>query len=185
MDKRKRDEEWRRNFEDFFGSDDMDEVMEAMREQMNKMMESLMNGDLDVEELKPFVTGFSMKMDADGQPHIERFGHTRKSPSDIHETNEDNLAESREPLTDIIEADDHLGITVEVPGVEKKDVDLEVVNHTLVISIDTESRRYFKEIKLPCPVDPGSAKATYNNGVLDIILKRTKIEKKGTKIEIE
>ena len=185
MDKKKKDEEWRRNFEDFLGSEDMDEIMEAMREQMNKMMEDLMNGDLDVEKLKPYMASFSMKMDADGNPHIERFGNTDRHTSSKIVPDDDNDPESREPLTDMIEADDHIGITIEVPGVEKEDVDLEVVDQTLVISIDTEVRRYFKEIELPCPVDPRSAKATYNNGVLDIILKRTKSEKKGTKIEVE
>jgi HSP20 family protein len=63
-----------------------------------------------------------------------------------------------------------VSITVEIPGVEKNDIDLSVVGQTLKIKVDSAERRYFKEVQLPAHVDPGSTKATYNNGVLDITL---------------
>lgn len=183
MNKKRKDDEWRRDFDELFGSGDMDEIFEAMRQQMDRMMESMMSGELDAASLKPYVSGFSMRVGPDGQPHFERFGTTDRPTGEGPEAG--GGSESREPLTDVIETDESLAITVEVPGVEKKDVDLEVVDDVLVISVDTDVRRYFKEIRLPCAVEPESAKATYNNGVLDITLKKVCRQKKGTKIAVE
>lgn len=177
-------EEWRRALEDMFGSIDMDEIMKSMQEQMKYMLEAMAAGEVDMGQLAPYISGFSMRVGADGRPHIERFGTTGKPTDNVQERG--SLGpESREPLTDMIETDGQVCITVEVPGVEKTDINLEVADDTLVINVDTDSRRYFKEIVLPCPVDENSARATYNNGVLDITLDRTSRERKGTRIAVE
>ena len=72
----------------------------------------------------------------------------------------------------------------EVPGVEKKDIDLEVTENTLTIKVDKDKRKYYKEVELPCEVDADSAKASYQNGILDIELKKSKPRKKGKKVSI-
>jgi len=69
--------------------------------------------------------------------------------------------------------------------VDKKDIDLEITENTLTIKVDKDKRKYYKEVELPCEVDANSAKASYQNGVLDIELKKAKPKKKGKKISIE
>ncbi|HHF56110.1 MAG TPA: Hsp20/alpha crystallin family protein, partial [Thermoplasmatales archaeon] len=81
--------------------------------------------------------------------------------------------------------DDKISVTAEVPGVKKEDIDLEVTENTLRIKVDTKDRKYYKEVELPAEVDPKTAKATYQNGVLDVELKKLKPKKKGRKIKIE
>ena len=76
-------------------------------------------------------------------------------------------------------------MTAEVPGVAKEDIQLEVAEDTLTIKVDTKDRKYYKEVKLPCEVDEKSAKATYQNGVLDVEFKKLKPKKKGKKIKVE
>jgi HSP20 family protein len=92
----------------------------------------------------------------------------------------------REPLVDVIESDDKISVTAEVPGVKKEDIDLEIVDkNKLIIRVDNPDRKYYKEVELPAEVDEKSAKATYQNGVLDIELKKLKPKKKGKKIQIK
>jgi HSP20 family protein len=75
---------------------------------------------------------------------------------------------------------------VELPGVEKDDIKLEIADMLLTIKVDDESRRYFKEVQLPAPVKEEAAKASYKNGILDITLtKKVPPKKKGTKIEVK
>ena len=67
---------------------------------------------------------------------------------------------------------------------KKEDIDLEVTGDTLIIKVEGKDRKYYKEISLPAEVDPDSAKASYNNGVLDIQLKKVKPKGRGKKIKI-
>ncbi len=186
-DKKKKDD-WR-NFDGFFNFDDMDEEFDAIRQYMDKILEGMVSGEMGMSDMKPFVYGFSVKVGPDGQPHIERFGNTHYDaevePDVMDGIEPKDDAGAREPLTDILENGDSVSVTIEIPGVEKKDISLEVVGETLVISVNTPERRYFKEVGLPHPVDPDSAKATYNNGVLDIVLKKVAKERKSTKIKVE
>ncbi|NIU84741.1 MAG: Hsp20 family protein, partial [Candidatus Korarchaeota archaeon] len=56
----------------------------------------------------------------------------------------------------------------------------------LTITVDSEIRKYYKEVNLPEPVDPKVAKATYKNGVLEVVLtKKTKETPKGETINID
>ena len=84
-----------------------------------------------------------------------------------------------------MESNGEVKVIAELPGVEKKDIKLHGTETTLTISVDTPQRKYYKEVELPCEVDANSAKASYQNGVLDIELKKAKPKKKGKKIEIK
>jgi HSP20 family protein len=187
MDKRKRDRDWRRGFfDDFFT--DFDEEFDRMRERMDKIFQHAMREPTFGEDMtkKPFVYGFSVRVGPDGIPHIQEFGNTKP----IHKalTEKDGLAaiNEREPLTDVIESEDEICITIELPGVEKKDIDLDASDDSVTIDVDTEDRKYHKNIPMPGNIDPDSVSATYKNGVLDISIKRKKKEeKKGKRIDIQ
>lgn len=88
------------------------------------------------------------------------------------------ISDEREPLTDIIEGDNDVAITIEIPGVEKDNIDLNVTEDTLEIKVDAPQRKYRKVLNLPNKVKPKSTKATYKNGILDIVLDK-KDKKKG------
>jgi HSP20 family protein len=194
----------RRHYDPFFGS--FDAEFERMRQYMDQMMEAAMRGDLTRDDqMKPFIYGFTMRTGPDGKPHFQEFGNTRnvrrlsesrKAPSCGDGACADGtcgaprgqgyaINGSREPLTDVIDCGDSIAVTVELPGVEKKDIHLEVAEDFLTIRVDTEGRRYFKEVELPAPVEEGTTKASYKNGVLDVTLKKSQDKRKGKKVEIE
>ncbi len=132
----------------------------------------------DSEELEPFVYGFSIKTGPDGRPIVRRFGDSVRPGENI----DDGL--SREPLTDIIERADSVSVTIEMPGVEKDEIDLDIDGRRLIVKVDNPQRRYHKVIELPCGVDEESVRATFKNGVLDVNLTKTE-ESKSRSIEIQ
>ena len=170
----------------FFGDifDDFDKNFERMREYMDRMFERSLAAHRDENNrLKPFVYGFSVKVGPDGIPKIQEFGNTKKTLANVNAIEE---GFGREPLTDIIEDEKSISITAELPGVEKEDIDVDVEDTKLTIKVDTESRKYNKEIDLPDDIDPKSIAATYKNGVLDITMDRVKPkESRSRKINIE
>jgi len=166
-----------------FGNDIFDEFEEHFRKMqrwMNQMARDAMSGKLpSPEEGGPYVYGWSLRVGPDGKPHFQEFGNV---PSVAGAPRA--MIGAREPLVDVVEGDKTVSVTAEVPGVSKEDIDLEITGDTLVIRVDKDERKYYKEVELPCEVDADSAKASYQNGVLDIELKKAKPKKKGKKIKI-
>jgi HSP20 family protein len=169
----------------FLGRDsfrDVDESFRQTREDMAKILDRARKGELQgAQNGGPYVYGWSLRVGPDGVPHFEEFGNTKGLKTGPAE----GLPSGREPLVDVIEAETEVKVTAELPGVEKKDVELETTEESLTIKVDTEKRKYFKEVALPTTVKADSAKATYNNGVLEVGLEKKTQEQKGKKIDIE
>ena len=171
------DDFWSRRWGDIF--DEFDEYFRDMRRRMNMLIRDAMSGKLpEPKEGGPYIYGWSFRIGPDGKPVFQEFGN-------IPQRGITELPGSREPLVDVQETDDEVQVTAEVPGVKKEEIDLEVTGNTLIIKVEGKDRKYYKEVELPAEVDPNSAKASYNNGVLDIQLKKVKPRSKGKKIKIK
>jgi HSP20 family protein len=179
----------------FKGFDDIDKMFDRMfREMLEGMPKELVRERRlpdggTVREMGPFVYGYSMSMGPDGKPVVREFGNVKSSqkltPSGRRRPTL-QYKEEREPLVDVMDEDESVKVLTEVPGVEKSDINLSCTEALLTISVDTEGRKYYKEIELPAAVDPQSATATYKHGVLEVNLR--KIEKRkprGKSIRIE
>jgi HSP20 family protein len=104
----------------------------------------------------------------------------------------------RLPSTNIHETDDGYVITMELPGVQKKDVDLAIDGDELVITAEraekteTEgllrceirSEKFRRSFSLGRMVDREGINAKLENGVLKITLKK-KAESVGRKIDVD
>ena len=112
------------------------------------------------------VYGFSIKMGLGGKPVIESFGNIRATERGAV------VAEVREPIVDIFEEEESLVLIAELPGVEEKDICVEVKGDILDLVAETRDRKYQKEILLPAPVDAKSMETSYKNGILEIKLKK-------------
>jgi HSP20 family protein len=165
----------RTSWDDLFGN--FDEEFEEMRRHMDSLMEGFMNGKVDASMNQPIVYGFSMRVGPDGKPHIQEFGN--RPPESPEEEG------AREPLTDIIEEKDTIRVIVELPGVDKEDIQLHVEDRLLDISVDREDRKFFKKLELPSSVDTDSARASYKNGVLEVTLTRVTPKKRGRPVKID
>jgi HSP20 family protein len=177
----------RKNPFDFLDDDDFERIFDEMQ----KMFESdnfkeiignmVRNG---IDPNKRFVRGFSFHIGPDGKPRIEDFGNRPiKSPE-----GEPKISDEIEPLTDIIEGDNDVAVTVEIPGVEKEDIDLHATDDVLEITVKNHpERKYHKRLNLPCDVIPKTTKATYKNGILDVVIKRKEKKKpgEGYKVNVE
>ena len=161
---------------DFFNDDRIRDDIQRMTEELMKMLSNAQPG-------KPVMHGFKVQFGPDGKPRIEDFGNRSIKTPD----GEPTISEEREPLTDIIEGDNDVAVTVEMPGIEKNDIDLNVTKEILEINVDTPKRKYHKILDLPCDVLPKTTKATCKNGVLDVVIKRKEKKKPGSgyKVNIE
>jgi HSP20 family protein len=106
------------------------------------------------------------------------------------------------PNIDVTEADKEIVITTEMPGLERKDVDISLEDDFLTIrgekkieaqqedknkNYHVSERSYgmfYRTLQVPAGVDPASIQATMSNGVLKVIIpKPAKAEPK--KIEVK
>jgi HSP20 family protein len=85
----------------------------------------------------------------------------------------------------VIAFDNKILVVIELPGVKKKDINLQSTETILIVSVTTQQHRYFKKIQLPDKVNTKSVISTYNNGVLEVIFHKLKdSNSEGESIEI-
>lgn len=106
------------------------------------------------------------------------------------------------PTIDVADKRKHLEVTLELPGMEADDVDVEVRGDTLVVRGEKRSEEVSEEdgfyrtersfgafhrvIPLPAEVESDRTEATFKNGVLAVRLpKSTHHEEKKSRIEIK
>lgn len=173
--------------------EDIDEMLREIEEMMQRELEAFTSrvpkdyvrertlpDGRKTQEWGPFVYGYSMTVGPDGKPVIRQFGNvhpSRRGPQ---------VKEQRKPLIDVLATNGEVKVVAELPGVDKKNIKLHVIDDMLTISVDTPSRKYYKEVKLPTEVKTQDAKTSYKNGVLELTLKKAeKLEPKGESIDIE
>lgn len=124
------------------------------------------------------------------------FGSSRSFEPEMPE-----FREFRTPKTDIRDEGNELIIDVEMPGVDKGDIDLNLTHDRLSISAERKTGReeedegtYLRErsyssfkraMTLPVEVNPNKAKARFERGVLHIEVPKAKPSGEGRRIEIE
>lgn len=156
--------------------DDMFENMENMFGNIGdiqKRFETMLKNFSD-PNVKTY--GYTMYKGPDGVPHVHEFGSDM--PASVQP------AGVREPLTDVCVDGDIVRVTVELPGVSKEDIQLNGSENSMIVSVDTESRKFEKTVAMPCKVEPDSAKAEYNNGILEVTMNVLAQEQKSKRIEI-
>ncbi|MEZ0393809.1 MAG: archaeal heat shock protein Hsp20 [Desulfurococcaceae archaeon] len=164
----------------------VDDMLREMEEFMDHVLREFAAGP---EELRrrgykvygPYIYGYKITMGPDGRPIIEEFGNVRRSRG------RPMISEEREPLVDVFETDEEVKVVVEMPGVEKDKINVSVGEdkRTLIIRASDTDRKYYKEVELPAEVDPSSAKASYRNGVLEVVLRKSRKEGKGYVLKVE
>lgn len=97
------------------------------------------------------------------------------------------------PALDVSEKDNSFEIHVDIPGIESKDVDVQVLGNTVTISgsrkeekeekgktfhrIERSSGSFSRTVTLPCEVNEKEVAAEYTNGVLSVILPKSESAK--------
>ena len=113
---------------------------------------------------------------------------------------EDEVAGSWAPPVDIFERGDDLVVRAEVPGVDRKELDITVEENTLVLRGGRKREKEFKHqdayrlersfgtfvrsFRLPGTVDASRISAHYENGILEITLPKAE-HAKPRKVQIK
>tara|TARA_R110000765_G_scaffold50592_1_gene102711 strand:+ start:67 stop:411 length:345 start_codon:yes stop_codon:yes gene_type:complete len=84
----------------------------------------------------------------------------------------------------IEEKNDSIILTADLPGVEKKDIELSVHSDSVAFKVSTEDRNYDFGQSFDFELNPEGVKATFNNGVLDVTVMKIK-PSEGKIIKIE
>lgn len=111
----------------------------------------------------------------------------------------------REPLVDVVDRGRDIQVLVELPGIDKKDIEINVEEDSIDISAEQKQeakeeskdkgyyfhersyQKFCRRLPLPAEVIPDKSRAEMKNGVLEIILEKkspTKSEK-GHKVEVK
>lgn len=118
------------------------------------------------------VYGFSVKMGLGKEGSsfkVEPFGNVgRPEESGTARGREAAVHEVREPIVDVFEEDACTLIVVEMPGVAKEDLTVEVEDDIVTIAAERGGKKYHKEILLSAPVNKKKKTVTSNNGVFEI-----------------
>jgi len=126
---------------------------------------------------------------------FNRFGYNEELDQPV-------LAGNWMPTTDIQETKDALILKAELPGVDEKDINVEIENNVLTINgerkqeakteekgyerIERSFGKFYRAFTLPTNVDATKILAQYQNGVLNITLpKREEAKPKKVHIEIK
>jgi len=128
----------------------------------------------------PYYYGYTMTVGPDGKPVVKEYGNVKPNLLPTSDT--------REPLVDTIvdEKEKVVKLIAEMPGVEKSDVKVVVENKSVDLSATHNEKKYHIKVPLKNIVDENSAKASYKNGVLEVIFKLIEEEKpKGKVVEVE
>jgi HSP20 family protein len=104
------------------------------------------------------------------------------------------------PCMDISETQDVVVIRAELPGVESNDVQISVTDRTLYLSGEKKVKKvmrgeqfyrverrfgsFSRKIELPCSVEVEEIKATYENGVLMIVMPKCK-DRNGSRVKVK
>ena len=91
---------------------------------------------------------------------------------------------SANSLGDWEERDGEIAITVDMPGIEKEDIELNVDKNTVTVEALKDKRDYSFKKTFTQDLNPEKVVAEFNNGVLDIKIEKAE-EYKGKQIDIQ
>ena len=163
------------------------EVFQKIVKNLPKELQNLTPKEIAREFMKnkskfgfPIMYGFNINIGPDGKPIIDSFGTMKPKES----PGKQPTKSKRVPLVEVNEGVDQIIVIAEMPGVDRDDIELKSTSHSITISTkDTANRHYYKEVELPSTINTDYAKARYQNGILEIKLKKVDEKQKDIKID--
>lgn len=157
---------------------EIDEEMAAMERQVGRLLRA--NWPSGGVLSQPIVWGYTVQTGPDGVPRVQQFGNANVGQQALEEG-------WREPFTtSVVDAENNVvRITAELPGVTKDQVRVEALPHAVRIEAEGSERKYRTEVPCEPELEPGSAEAEYNNGILGVTVRLAKpIKPKGTRVKV-
>ncbi len=162
----------------FFDSE-IDRIFKKMSSSFFNMNDIFEESNGNSSDSGPYYYGYTMTVGPDGKPVVQEYGNIKPHQLPVSDT--------REPMVDTIvdEKEKVVKLIAEMPGVEKTDVKIVVDNKTVDLSAEHGKKKYHVKVPLQHKVDENFAKASYKNGILELVFKLVEEEPKGRKVEVE
>ena len=112
------------------------------------------------------VYGVRVGTMADGRPSVQPFGNIKKASKKAPKG--PAVEEVREPIIDIFDEPEGINVVAEMPGIDEKDVQIEIKGDILNITAEGKTRKYQKEILLSREGTSENMTWSYKNGMLEI-----------------
>jgi HSP20 family protein len=165
--------------------------MTIFDDEFSKIFRQMSNSFFDpediLEEFKikganagPYFYGYTMTVGPDGKPVVKEYGNVKPELFSASNT--------REPLVDTIvnQKENLVKLVAEMPGVEKTDVKIVVEGKSVNISAERGEKKYHVNVPISQKVDENSAKASYKNGILELVFKLAEeVKPKSKTVEVE
>lgn len=126
----------------------------------------------------PYYYGCTMSVGPDGRPVVKEYGNIKPETG----------TEDRRPLVDTIvyEKEKVVKLVAELPGVEKTDLKVVIEGSTVNIDAEHGEKKYHARVPIKHKVDRDSAKASYKNGILELVFSLVEPKKpKGKTVEVQ
>ena len=127
----------------------------------------------------PLFYGYTMTVGPDGKPSVQEYGNVKPDHS--------HISDAREAIVDTIvdEKEKVVKLIAEMPGVEKTDVKILFDKNVVDITAEHGEKKYHCKVPLQHKVDENSGKATYKNGILQLIFKLVVEKQTSKRVEVE
>lgn len=158
---------------------ELEQEMEDMERRMNRMLRQAREEGSQGRGNQPLVYGWTMNIGPEGEPRFRRFGNVEEPGEEAEEW--------REPfVTSVLDDEKNVvRVTAELPGVNKENIDVETFEDGLRIEAVGEDRKYRTEVPAEVELDPETAEARFNNGILEMTVGlATEEEREGHKVDI-
>lgn len=183
-------------------NDDLFNYLRKIFEEFKAQEQSFWNAaqKVDFESGKPLTWGYSFSLGPDGVPKYKTFSNIPNFDRNLNfNENEralpteefkerDNLTNDgfRIPHTDFLSEEENDRLIVELPGVEKENIDVKAKSNSLTITAENEKFKYKKTIPLNFKTIPKKIKSSFKNGILELVLpKDSQTEDEGQRIKVE
>lgn len=138
--------------------DELDRYLDELEREIQDAIRSSLDSSKKLFS-KPFVAGITMRFGPEGRPLIEFFG--------------DKASEEHGYRTPIYEQviddkDGRLRLIIELPGVEKGDIEISADEDEVRVKAERGNRKYMSTIELKREVNPETGVAEYKNGILEV-----------------
>ncbi len=155
------------------------DLLERIFEEIEKMMSEFTQEELFEEngrfvQFGPFTYGYSITIGPNGKPKIKEFGNLMKPSLNDKIQSSQRLfnrskSDEKDSLVDVFTRNEDVKVIAEIPRIEESDISVRCTEDSILILVQNEEK---KRIKLSVKVDPNNYKFKYQNGILEITIKR-------------
>lgn len=143
----------------------VDDDFTRIFEKIFKQLGSKDKLDPETPNARSWSYGYSLTSGPDGKPIVKEWGSDFPETPMVEKPNDEPLSQ-----VDIDRANKTVRVIMELPGITKESIRITGTETSIKVKADYDRWNVDHEIPISAKVDPNTAKASYNNGVLDVTL---------------